>query len=61
MGAFLVVKVDPVSDHAAGVEAVGNLGQVDRLLFQRPPETLDEDVVHTVLAPVHRYSDARLG
>ena len=40
-----VVELDPLADDALDHEAVGHLVQVDGLVFQRPPETLDEDVV----------------
>jgi hypothetical protein len=41
-----------------GMEAVGDLGKIDRFLFQRPPEALDEDVVEEASAPIHRHAHA---
>ena len=40
-----VVEGDPLADDAPGGEAVGDLVQVDRLVFERAPQPLDEDVV----------------
>ena len=59
MGPLGVVEVDPLADDPFGREAVGQLVQVDRLVFQRPPQPLDEDVVHAAAATVH--GDAHAG
>jgi hypothetical protein len=40
-----VVKADPVIDDPFCLETVGDFVQKDSLLFQRPPQPLDEDVV----------------
>ena len=48
-----VVEVDPFADHALGVETVGHLDKIDGFIFQRPPETFDEDIVHAAATPVH--------
>ena len=37
-----VVEADPLADHAPGGEAVGDLVQVDRLVFERAPQPLDD-------------------
>ena len=47
-----VVKADPITDQAPGLEAVGDFVQVDRLVFERAPQPFDEDVVHAP-APCH--------
>ena len=53
-----VVEADPVPDDAPGREAVGDLVQIDRLVFERAPQPLDEDVVHAPAPAVHRDADA---
>ncbi len=50
MGPDGVVEVDPLRDDPVRLEAIGQLMQIDRLVFERPPQALDEDVVHA-LAP----------
>lgn len=60
MWPLAIVEVHPVVDDALGSEAVGNVLKVDRFIFERPSETLDEDVVHAA-APVHADPDLRLG
>ena len=52
-----VVEVNPLADDAFGHEAVSQLVQIDHLVFQRPPQALDEDVVHAPAPPVHRDRD----
>ena len=42
MGPLGVVEVHPVPDDPFGPEAIGQFVQVDRLVFERPPEPLDE-------------------
>ena len=42
VGPLGVVEADPVADDPLGLEAVGQFVQVDRLVFERPPEPLDE-------------------
>ncbi len=37
-----VVEVDPLADDPFGREAVGQVVQIDRLVFERPPEALDD-------------------
>ncbi len=53
-----VVEVDPPVDHSFSNEPVGQFMQIYRLVFQRPPEAFDEDVVHAPTAPV--YGDRNL-
>ena len=54
-----VVKADPITDQAPGLEAVGDLVQVDRLVFERAPQPLDEDVVHAPAPAIHRDPGCR--
>lgn len=54
MGPFGVVEGHPFSDHPSGLEAIGDFFEIDRFLLERPPQTLDEDVVHASTAPIHR-------
>src|SRR5260370_33006546 len=53
-----VVIADPVTDplscFAAGLEGI----QEHALVFQRAPQTFDEDVVHPAATAVHRDADA---
>jgi len=53
MGPLGVVEADPLADDPFGLEAVGQLMQVDRLVFERPPQALDEDIVHAA-APAYQ-------
>ncbi len=46
MGPLGVVEVDPVANDPFGLEAVGQVVQLHRLGLERPPEGLNEDVVH---------------
>ena len=59
MGPLGVVEFDPLCDDPHRFEAVGQLVQVDRLVFERAPEPLDEDVVHTAAPPIHGDRDIR--
>jgi len=52
-----IVELDPRADDALGREAIRHLVQVDGLVFQRSPETLDEDVVQAPAPPVHGDHD----
>ena len=54
MRAHLVVEVDPRADDAFGVQTVAKLVEVHRLVLQRPPQPLDEDVVEEAAPAVHR-------
>ena len=53
MWARVVVEAEPGADHALRVAAVGQLVQVHRLVLQRTPQPLDEDVVEVAAATVH--------
>ncbi len=57
MGSFGVVEADPLADDPFGLEAVSQLVQVDCLVFERPPQALDKDVVHAAAPAIH--GDAR--
>jgi hypothetical protein len=46
MRTLFIVKGDPRSDAALGIATVDIALEVNILVFQRPPEPLDEDVVH---------------
>jgi hypothetical protein len=52
------IGIDPTSDPssclAAGLEGI----EEDALVFQRPPQPLDEDVVHPAATAIHRDADA---
>ena len=54
-----IVKIDPVADDPFGFEAIRQLVQIDRLVFERAPQPLDEDVVHAAAPAVHRDGDRR--
>ena len=45
-GPLGVVEVDPLADDPLGPEAIRQFVQIDRLVFERPPQAFDEDVVH---------------
>lgn len=49
-----VAERHPVADHAPVLEAVINFSEIDGLLFQGPPEPLDQDVVNAAAVPIHR-------
>ena len=51
--AHIVVKVEPGVDHALCIASIGQFVQVHRLVLQRPPQPLDEDVVEIAAAAVH--------
>ena len=52
-----VIEVNPRADDPFGLEAVGHLVQIDRLVFETAPQAFDEDVVHAEAAPIHRDRD----
>ena len=58
MGPLGVVEADPLADDLFGLEAVGQVVQVDHLVFERAPQPLDEDVVHAAAPAVHGDRDA---
>ena len=41
-----VIEIDPRADDPFGLEAVGHLVQIDRLVFETAPRACDEDIVH---------------
>ncbi len=53
MGPGGIVEADPLTDDPFGLEAVRQLVQVDRFIFERAPQPLDEDVVHAAAPTVH--------
>jgi hypothetical protein len=59
LGPLGFVEVNPLSDHPFGPEAVGLVAQVDRLVLERAPQPLDENVVHAAAPAVYRYPDVR--
>lgn len=61
MGALGVVERHPFADHPPGLEAVGDFFEIDRFLLERPPEPLNEDVVHAPAPTVHRDAHPSLG
>ena len=65
MRTLAIVGVHPVVDDALGGEAVSDVLQIDRFIFERPPETFDEDfdedVVHASAPRVHADPNLRLG
>lgn len=61
MGPLGVIERHPVGDRASGLEPVIYFFEIDRFLLERPPEPLDEDVVHAAAAPIHRDAHAGLG
>lgn len=50
MGPFGIVEVDPIADDPFGHEAVRQFVQIDCLVFERPPQALDE-IAQKVRAP----------
>ena len=60
MGPDGVVERDPLADDPVRLETIGQLVQADRLVFERPPQTFDEDVVHVPAPAVHGDRDLRV-
>ena len=60
MGALCVVEADPLADDPHRREPVGQIMQVDGLVFERAPEPFDKDVVHAAASPIHGDRDARV-
>ena len=58
MRSFGVIEVEPLGNGPLGCEAVGELVQIHRFVFERTPEALDEDVVHASAPAVHGDGDA---
>ncbi len=57
MRPLAIVQADPLADDALGSEAVRQFVQIDGLVFQRAPQTFDEDVVQAAAPSVHRDRD----
>ena len=55
-----VVEVNPIVDDLFGLEAVGDIMQIDCLLLQGSPEPLDEDAVQIAAPPIHTDFDIGL-
>ena len=45
-------------DDALSDESIDHFVQIDGLIFERPPQALDEDIVHAPSAAIHRDRDA---
>ena len=48
-----IVKIDPIADDLFGLEPIRQLVQIDRLVFERALQPLDEDVIEIAAATVH--------
>ena len=59
--ASIIVEIDPLSDAARGFAAIGVALEIDVLVLERPPEPIDEHVVHPAASAVHGDRDARFG
>lgn len=46
-----IVKIDPLADDLFGLKPIRQLVQIARLVFERAPQPLDEDVVHAPSTP----------
>ena len=46
-----IVKIDSLSDDQFGLKPIRQLVQIARLVFERAPQPLDEDVVHAPSTP----------
>ena len=61
MWPFPIVEVRPLVDDALGGEAVGDVLQVNGLVFERAPQPLDKYVVHAPASAIHADANARFG
>src|SRR6202007_317449 len=57
--ASIIVESDPLRDAARGFAAIDVALEIDVLVLERPPEPLDEHVVHPAASAVHGDRDAR--
>src|SRR5262245_2737010 len=57
MWASSVVEGDPLGNAGLGLVAVGVALEVDVLVLQRAPQSLDEHIVHPPPASIHRDAD----
>ena len=53
MRALGIVKVEPFANHPFGHEAVRQLMQINRLVFEAAPQPLDKNVVQVPATTVH--------
>ncbi len=53
MGPLGVVEADPFADNPLGLEAISELVQVDRFIFERAPQPFDKYVVHAPAPAIH--------
>lgn len=53
----MVIEPHPLGDQPPRREAVGDLVQIDELVFQRLPKPLDEHIVQPSATPVHTDLD----
>jgi len=51
--ALRIVKSNPIIDDPFRLETVGDFMQIDGLLFQRPPQAFDKDVVQIAAPAIH--------
>ena len=47
-----VMDIDPFADDPFGFEAVGRVAQVHRLVLERTPRVLGEDILHALAWPI---------
>ncbi len=52
--------IRPLANDSFRPEAVGQAMQIDRLVLHRPPQPLDEDIVHASSPAVHGDRDTRV-
>ena len=60
MGSLAVVVVDPGFEALAEGGPILEVVEVNALVFQRPPEALDEDIVHPAAFAIHGNPDTVL-
>jgi hypothetical protein len=46
------IEPEPIIDDLLCLEPIGDFGQIDRLLFQGSPQSLDEDVVQATSSAI---------
>jgi hypothetical protein len=61
IGVRWVVEGNPLGDSACGFRAAGVALEINVLVLQRPPQPLDEDIVHPATAAIHGDRDAGFG
>ena len=60
MGTLAVVTVNPAADSLPGLTSCFECVEIDSFVFERPPESLDHNVVHPAALGVHRDFDVGL-